>query len=99
MLNFLRYVNKPIEKIVMCHNPSVDINCETEKEVRRLINDALNFMKDHRYDLIEVYGEEYAEFCVGIPDPKKEPMKILEDFLHILDSLGIYELHFYANLI
>ena len=83
-----RYVNKPIEKVLMCHDPKLDGKSETEIEVRRLVDHAMNFMKDHRYDLIEVYGEEYAEFCIDVPDPKKEPMKILQDFIDVLNTLG-----------
>merc|ERR1711874_513840 len=54
------------------------------------ISDALSFLELHRYDLIEIYGPEYREFCQDIPDPKQEPIQILKDFMEILDDLGLW---------
>ncbi|KAG7161841.1 endoribonuclease Dicer-like 2 [Homarus americanus] len=90
IVTVLRYVNKPVEKIVMCCDPSPDERSEVELEVRRLVEDALSFLNDHRYDLVEVYGPEYQEFCDGLPDPNNEPRQILMDFLDVLNNLGLW---------
>ncbi|XP_071514662.1 endoribonuclease Dcr-1 isoform X2 [Panulirus ornatus] len=90
IVTVLRYVNKPVEKIVMCRDPSPDERLEVELEVRRLVSDALGFLDDHRYDLVEVYGPEYKEFCDGLPDPNNEPRQILMDFLDVLNNLGLW---------
>nr|XP_053644192.1 endoribonuclease Dicer-like [Cherax quadricarinatus] len=90
IVTVLRYVNKPVEKIVMCRDPSPDERLEVELEVRRLVGDALRFLDDHRYDLVEVYGPEYQEFCDGLPDPNNEPRQILMDFLDVLNNLGLW---------
>ncbi|KAK7066290.1 hypothetical protein SK128_011046, partial [Halocaridina rubra] len=81
------YVNKPSEKIVMCKNPSPEERSEVEMEVRCLVENALEFLSEHRYDLVEVYGPEYQEFCENIPDPNHEPRQILLDFLDVLNDL------------
>lgn len=72
----------------MCRDPSELEQSNTELEVRRLVGDALSFLRDHRYDLVEVYGPEYQEFCTGLPDPNAEPRQILLDFLDVLNNLG-----------
>lgn len=88
------YVNKPLEKIVMCRDPSQEERSEVEMEVRLLVSKALDFLREHRYDLVEVYGQEYQEFCAGLPDPNTEPRQILLDFLDVLNNLGGLCLHY-----
>nr|ACC62400.2 ribonuclease III [Penaeus monodon] len=90
IVTVLRYVNKPVEKIVMCRDPDPDERSEVELEVRRLVGEALSFLDNHRYDLVEVYGPEYQEFCDDLPDPNKEPRQILMDFLDVLNNLGLW---------
>ncbi|XP_050699667.1 endoribonuclease Dicer-like isoform X6 [Eriocheir sinensis] len=90
IVTVLRYVNKPLEKIVMCRDPSQEEMSEVETEVRRLVSQALEFLGEHRYDLVEVYGPEYQEFCAGLPDPNTEPRQILLDFLDVLNNLGLW---------
>lgn len=48
------------------------------------------FIKDHRYDPTEIYADEYKDELESMPDPKKEPLKCIEQFLLILDELGVY---------
>ncbi|KAK8401969.1 hypothetical protein O3P69_001215 [Scylla paramamosain] len=90
IVTVLRYVNKPLEKIVMCRDPSQEERSEVEIEVRRLVDQAMDFLGEHRYDLVEVYGPEYQEFCDGLPDPNTEPRQILLDFLDVLNNLGLW---------
>ena len=67
--------------------------CATESEalesdVRRLINDGLEFISDHRFDPVEVYGEDFAEYFKAISSPTVEPNKILNELLFVLDNYG-----------
>lgn len=48
----------------------------------------MNFLKDHRYDPSEIYQEEFLEDIQKIPDPTEKPCEIVEDFLHVLRTLG-----------
>ena len=49
------------------------------------------FILDHRYDPSEIYGgDEYKDELANIPDPKDEPLKYIDEFLFILNELGVY---------
>ena len=48
----------------------------------------MNFLKDHRYDPGEIYDEEFLEDVLKIPDPTEKPCEIIQDFLHVLNTLG-----------
>ena len=78
--------NRPREYVAVCGRPSQ--RSEAEVEVRRLLASVRAFLDDHRYDPIEVYGEGYREFCAGVPDPKKQPISILDNIEKVLDELG-----------
>lgn len=47
------------------------------------------YILDHRYDPSEIYGD-YEDELANIPDPKDEPLKYIEEFLFILNELGVY---------
>jgi endoribonuclease Dicer len=53
------------------------------------IKSAVTFLADHRYDPSEVYEDEFQEELKGIPDPKIDPQKIVNEFLDVLHTLGI----------
>ena len=72
--------------MAVCGRQSVQ-SC-AEEEVRRLLASVRAFLDNHRYDPVEVYGEEYREFCLGVPDPKKQPVAILDNIETVLDELG-----------
>lgn len=49
------------------------------------------YILDHRYDPSEIYGgDEYKDELANIPDPKDEPLKCIDEFLFILNELGVY---------
>lgn len=50
----------------------------------------VTFIKDHRYDPFEIYSDEYKDELDNMPDPKIEPLKCIEEFLLILNELGVY---------
>lgn len=49
---------------------------------------AIEFLRDHRYDPMEIYTEEFYEDIQKIPDPIQKPFKMMQDFLYILETLG-----------
>lgn len=66
---------------------------KTEKEelhstIENYILHAIEFLRDHRHDPTEIYTEEFLEDIKKIPDPTEKPFEMMQDFLHILDTLG-----------
>lgn len=49
---------------------------------------AIEFLRDHRYDPTEIYNEEFYEDIQKIPDPTEKPFEMMQDLLHILETLG-----------
>lgn len=58
--------------------------------VRNLIDNKRRFIQDHRFDMSEIYSDEFEEEMKAIPDPKKEPLDCLDQFLAILDEFGAW---------
>lgn len=64
---------------------------EKDSTVDKIVNDSaelLAFLEDHRYDPAEIYDEEFLDEIKDIPDPKSDPIQIVNDFLEILHTLG-----------
>lgn len=45
-------------------------------------------MLEHRYDPFEIYSDEFEDELKSIPDPKKEPIECIDQFLSVLDEFG-----------
>ncbi|CAK1592444.1 unnamed protein product [Parnassius mnemosyne] len=67
-----------------------DLYKELDQYMRDTIRDAMDFINEHRYDPMEIYGEELFEEFMNIPDPTREPKELFYQFLYILDELGPY---------
>lgn len=80
-----RYCTKPTELIVQSLPPK---NCEVSVILRDLILTKKYFLLEHRYDPSEIYSDEFEDELKAIPDPKKEPIECLDQFLSILDEFG-----------
>lgn len=80
-----RYSARPKELVVECgpHTPG-----ELDSLIEEQVEEAKTFLFDHRYDPSELYQDEFQEELQGIPDPKLDPYRILDDFLSILHTLG-----------
>ncbi|KAF2366634.1 Ribonuclease III domain [Trinorchestia longiramus] len=78
------------EWVVACRKPPPVVADSVEAEVRLLLAQARSFLDNHRYDPVEVYGEEYREFCTGVPDPKKQPLSIFDNLESVLNDLGLW---------
>ncbi|XP_075990086.1 endoribonuclease Dcr-1 [Anticarsia gemmatalis] len=86
---------KPREMIIEygCR-PSEDEMSDEYKHLEKFmidaVDDAVKFIDDHRHDPTEIYGEELYEEFENMPDPRIDPMRILRQFLYVLEQLGPY---------
>lgn len=80
-----RYCTKPTELIVQCSPPN---DCDVTAILRDLILTRKHFLLEHRYDPFEIYSDEFEDELKAIPDPKKEPIECLDQFLTVLDEFG-----------
>ncbi|KAJ8706627.1 hypothetical protein PYW07_012705 [Mythimna separata] len=66
------------------------IYIELEKYMRDTVQDALDFIEDHRHDPTEIYGDEMYDEFMSIPHPTIDPKNIFKQFLYVLEQLGPY---------
>ncbi|XP_076235555.1 endoribonuclease Dcr-1 [Calliopsis andreniformis] len=85
ILSILRYSPKPKEYIV---EYSQNEKGELHSTIENYILHAIEFLRDHRHDPTEIYTEEFLEDIKKIPDPTEKPFEMMQDFLHILETLG-----------
>ncbi|CAO1443231.1 unnamed protein product [Diamesa tonsa] len=88
IVTLLRYSSKPTELIAECYFPEEN---DISSYLRNLVESRKTFIEDHRYDPSEIYGDgEFMDELSSIPDPKEQPLAFLNEFLVILDELGVY---------
>lgn len=85
LVSILRLSCRPHEHIIVCEEITVS---DLHTELRDIVYDQREFLADHRYDPSEIYADEFLEELKQIPDPKVQPLQLLDDFLLILDELG-----------
>ncbi|CAK9807565.1 Endoribonuclease dcr-1 [Anthophora plagiata] len=85
ILSILRYSPKPKEYVV---EYSKNKRGELYDTIENYILHAIEFLRDHRHDPTEIYNEEFYEDIQKIPDPTEKPFEMMQDFLHILETLG-----------
>lgn len=59
-----------------------------DEVVLREVSNTVNWIKDHRHDPSEIYDDEFLEDLKKIPDPNIDPLKIIDDFLDVLETMG-----------
>ncbi|XP_018328603.1 endoribonuclease Dcr-1 isoform X2 [Agrilus planipennis] len=85
LVTLLRLCSKPRENLIECEVEK----CSTLQEVlKEKILETKEFLIDHRFDPSEIYSDEFLEELLALPDPKIDPLNILDIFLHILEDLG-----------
>lgn len=83
---YCRYCAKPHEYLVQCAPLVQD---ELTFVLQDIILTRRNFLNDHRYDPFEIYSsDEFMEELKCIPDPKIEPLEILNVILNTLHEMG-----------
>ncbi|XP_003706496.2 endoribonuclease Dcr-1 isoform X1 [Megachile rotundata] len=85
ILSILRYSPKAKEYIVeYCNGEKGELHIT----IKNYILHAIEFLRDHRHDPTEIYNEEFYEDIQKIPDPTEKPFEMMQDFLHVLETLG-----------
>lgn len=87
LVTLLRLCCRPKEKIVECAEL---VPVPLQERLKLVVDDAKDFLADHRFDLSEIYDGEFLEELRDIPDPREAPLKLLEDFLHVLNDIGVW---------
>lgn len=85
LVTLLRLCCKPKERLVEYEGATIS---DLQKELLSVIQTAKEFLSDHRYDPSEIYNEQFEEELKDIPDPKEQPLQLLNDFVEILTDLG-----------
>ena len=63
---------------------------EIEIEIEAVASRCLQFLETHTYSLFDTYGEEYLDLIQDIPDPVELPLKIIQDFIYVTRTLGVW---------
>ncbi|XP_077280882.1 endoribonuclease Dcr-1 [Temnothorax americanus] len=85
ILSTIRYSPKPREYVVEYDRGEKK---DLYNTLKNCVLHAIEFLRDHRYDPMEIYTEEFYEDIQKIPDPIQKPFEMMQDFLHILETLG-----------
>ncbi|KYN21609.1 Endoribonuclease Dicer [Trachymyrmex cornetzi] len=85
ILSIIRYSPKPREYVVEYDRGEKK---DLYNTLKSCVSHAIEFLRDHRYDPMEIYTEEFYEDIQKIPDPIQKPFEMMQDFLHILETLG-----------
>ncbi|KAH8381846.1 hypothetical protein KR009_000631 [Drosophila setifemur] len=91
IVTVLRYCSRPREYIVQCAPFEMD-------ELSLVLADVLNthkaFLMDHRYDPYEIYGmDQFMDELKDIPDPKLDPLNVINSLLAVLHEMGPWCTH------
>ena len=96
LLSTLRFFCHPSEKIVLYQPPHFDDSkaskeySQVQAEIDAIIGKTRLFLLSHRFSLLEIYGDEFQDLIEDVPDPTTLPLKLLEDFVHINENLGLW---------
>ncbi|XP_051863503.1 endoribonuclease Dcr-1 [Drosophila albomicans] len=101
IVTVLRYCAKPLEYIVQCAPFEMD---QLSSVIADILNTHKLFLNDHRYDPFEIYGtDQFMEDLKDIPDPKLDPLNVLDSLLAVLHEMGPWGTqraahHFYQRI-
>ncbi|KAE8573160.1 Putative dicer-1 [Halyomorpha halys] len=85
IVSILRFNAQTKEVLLECQNHHP---CELSELLANEMHDLQDFLLDHRYDPTEIYEDNFVEELKDIPDPKKDPFEIINDFLEVLNTMG-----------
>ncbi|CAH0562212.1 unnamed protein product [Brassicogethes aeneus] len=85
IVTLIRLSCRPKETIIVCPKT---MSLTLYDSIKLLVIRAKNFLNDHRYDPSEIYGDDLLDDYDDVPDPKVQPIELLDNFLSILDDLG-----------
>ncbi|XP_017052543.1 endoribonuclease Dcr-1 [Drosophila ficusphila] len=86
IVTVLRYCSRPREYIVQCAPFETD---ELSLVLADVLNTHKSFLMEHRYDPFEIYGtDQFMDELKDIPDPKEEPLNVINSLLAVLHEMG-----------
>ncbi|CAG9855440.1 unnamed protein product [Phyllotreta striolata] len=85
IVTLIRLSCRPHECIIEC--PGWEGH-DLEEYIKTIVTDTIEFLLDHRFDPSEIYDDELLEEFKQVPDPRDVPLKLLNEFLEILEDLG-----------
>ena len=71
---------------MICETDSQAEITELEKHLIERVQRLIRFLRDHRYDPSEYYGD--LDYLKEIPNPCNEPNAILDEFIQIITDFG-----------
>lgn len=80
-----RFSSQPHE--LLCEAPSTFSITELEEQLLNRIQPLVEFVREHRYDPTEYYGEQ--DYLREIPNPCDDPLAVLEEFVEVVQTFGI----------
>ena len=93
LMSMIRFFCHPAEMVVLYEeNSKADQSLahEVNKEIDLVIEGTRRFLLSHRFSLLEIYGDEFQDLIEDVPDPTALPLKLLDDFVHIKNHLGLW---------
>ncbi|EFX72380.1 hypothetical protein DAPPUDRAFT_308316 [Daphnia pulex] len=84
VLSALQHSTRPKELI--CEISSKYEATELQQEIMGRILLLNDYLRDHRYDPAEYYGEQ--DYLKEIPNPCHEPLDLLEEYIQIIQNFG-----------
>lgn len=89
VLSMLRFFCNPIQ-LILEHEKPTQCDLQVELEVDKIVQNCYDFFRQHHYSLLEIYGEEFQDLIQDVPDPVELPIKLLDDFVHVKNTLGLW---------
>lgn len=97
MFYVFRFNCKPKEYLIECNVRGKD---HLDNAIKVEIKSTLEFLEEHRYDPSEIYDGELLQELQSVPDPAEEPMRIINDFADVFETMGTtFCLPFRSNFI
>ena len=93
LLSMIRFFCHPAEMVVLYEQSSQSdqsLSHKINQEIDSVIDETRQFLLSHRFSLLEIYGDEFQDLIEDVPDPTALPLKLLDDFVHIKDNLGLW---------
>ena len=94
LLSMLRFFCNPTQQIIEYgvedQEKAKDKFKDTKEQINEIVANCYSFFRSHHYSLLEIYGEEYKDDIDDVPDPTELPLKLLDDFVHIKNTLGLW---------
>ena len=59
---------------------------DLEKQITDRVQRVFDFLRDHRYDPAEIYGDQ--DYLKEIPDPCVDPLSVLGELVQIIEAFG-----------